>query len=144
LLSLSKTVSHSWASIRLLLLLCWLMGSTCCLQCTQRSFLHGGHVACTQRSFLPSRHVADTQRPFLHCGCVAWQSTQRSPPLCPAFFLSGPLSLSLVVFLLWWSLSIFTGRMNSWRYVLRSYRSVLVANPCPVHCSCNWCWKSTS
>jgi hypothetical protein len=48
-----------------------------------------------------------------------------------AFCLSLLLSLSLVVFFLWWSRLIFTGRMNSWRYVLRSHRS-LVANPCPV------------
>jgi hypothetical protein len=70
ILSKTKTVSHFWAFNGLLLLhqtrvlpfycgrlpwllLRWLPGSTCCLQCTQRSFLNSGHVACSQRSFFP-------------------------------------------------------------------------------------------
>jgi hypothetical protein len=98
----TKTVSHSWAFNRLLLLVVWLTG------------LFGSRVrhdapGALRGSFFHSEHVAAGGAFSGHLPFVA-------------FCLSGPLSLSLVVFLL----------CELSRLSRRSVRSLTVATSLPV------------
>jgi hypothetical protein len=124
LLSLSKTVSHSWAFSRLLLFVVYR---------TRALPLHYGRLPKDSSSSLLLLVVYHTRVLPLHCGRLPNDSSTsllfgsrvrhvvssalrgpfsivdmlRGSPLSGhlpfvAFFLSGPLSLSLVVFLVWW------------------------------------------